>query len=596
MKKTFTLASCLFAGIVCGYAAKSSNKIKESDSCRCLPSQPCWPDKDKWVSFKKSLKGDLIKPSSVLKNCESDGESKECKNDVSKIKNPFYMQSDAGRSENQGWYNAWKDTPSTYAVEAKNTDDVVKAVNFARENNLRLVIKGAGHDYLGRSSSKDSLMIWTHNMRDIVYNKHFHPANCPKSKEYTAVTVGAGTRWLEAYDNVTNKHHKYVQGGGCTTVGAAGGFTQGGGFGSWTKQYGTGAAGVLQAEVVTADGKVVVANECQNQDLFWAIKGGGGGTYGVVTKLTLRVHDLPKYFGLMTGEIVADNDDAYKELIKRFISFYSANLTNPNWGEQFLLKPDNKFGIAMVTQNLTKEQALNVWKPFISWVKKQQDLHINTKYIDIPPTKIWNYDFWHKNHPDMVKKNTGPDARDGEYWWATNTAEIFSYWYTYQSWYLPKSLFDKKNIAKTADTFYKASRLGDISISLNKGMSGASKEATELTKQTSMDPRVFDANALVIMSSSSDKPVLGKSDIPADKKKEVDNIYKAMEMIEALAPQAGSYANEADYFQKDWQNIFWGSNYKHLLSIKNKYDPKGLFYCHHCVGSEEWQEGGMCKK
>ncbi|NEU35101.1 FAD-binding protein, partial [bacterium LRH843] len=86
--------------------------------------------------------------------------------------------------------------------------------------------------------------------------------NCPKSKEYSAVTVGAGTRWLEAYNTVTNKHHEYVQGGGCTTVGAAGGFTQGGGFGSWSKEFGTGAAGIVQAEIVIANGKVLIANEC----------------------------------------------------------------------------------------------------------------------------------------------------------------------------------------------------------------------------------------------------------------------------------------------------------------------------------------------
>ena len=48
--------------------------------------------------------------------------------------------------------------------------------------------------------------------------------------------------------------------------------------------------------------------------------------------------------------------------------------------------------------------------------------------------------------------------------------------------------------------------------------------------------------------------------------------------------------------KKNWQQVFWGDNYNRLLKIKNKYDPNGLFYCHHCVGSEYWQEGGMCRK
>lgn len=541
------------------------------------------------------MKGKLIQPSTSLDKCKSDINSQKCKTSLAKVKNPFYLQSDPGRNESQGWYGAWSNKASTYAVEAANTNDVVKAVNFAREHNLRLVIKGAGHDYLGRSNAPDSLLIWTHNMRDTTYNKHFHPKNCPKSKEYSAITVGAGTRWLEAYNVVTNKHHEYVQGGGCTTVGAAGGFTQGGGFGSWSKEFGTGAAGIVQAEIVTANGKVIIANECQNQDLFWAIKGGGGGTFGVITNLILRTHKLPEYFGLMSGEIVADNDKAYKSLIKKFISFYYSDLNNKHWGEQFAFRPNDKLTVAMVTQNLTQKKALDVWKPFKSWVNNQQDLHYKVKYIDIPPAQIWSYDFWHKNYPNMVVKNTEPDACDGEFWWASNTGEVFAYWYTYQSWYPPESLFDSKNLSKTADTFYKVSRLAPVSIQINKGLAGASKQAVELTKQTAMYPGVFDAGALAIMSYSSDKPQMGKPKMTSDIKKKVDDIYKAMSMIQKLAPNAGTYANEADYFQKDWQKVFWGDNYSRLLNIKNKYDPQGLFYCHHCVGSEYWQDGGMCK-
>ncbi|AIT09033.1 FAD-binding protein [Candidatus Francisella endociliophora] len=569
--------------------------LDSKPTCRCLPSQSCWPSQKEWDSLAKSLNGNLIKPSTPLSLCK-DVNSDSCKGVLDNIKNPFYMQSKPGRNESQGWFDAWHNQASSYAVEAKNTDDIVKAVDFARKHNLRLVIKGAGHDYLGRSSAPDALLIWTHNMRDVSYDKHFHPQKCPANKEYSAVTVGAGTRWLEAYDVVTNKHHEYVQGGGCTTVGAAGGFPQGGGFGSWTKEYGTGAGGILQAEVVTANGRVVIANECQNKDLFWAIKGGGGGTYGVVSKLTLRTHKLPEYFGLISGEITADSDAEYKILIKKFLSFYHSKLNNENWGEQFAFRPNNKLTIAMVTQGLTEKQALDIWKPFKEWVHKQRGLYYNTKYIDIPPTKVWNYDFWHKNYPDMVTKNTGPDARDGEFWWSSNTGEVSAYWYTYQSWYLPESLFDSKDINKTAETFYKVSRLAPVSIQINKGLAGASEQAIKLTKQTSMHPGVFDAGALAIMSYSSDKPQLGKPKMTPEIKKRVDNIYKAMGMIMALVPKAGTYANEADYFQKDWQKVFWGNNYNQLLKIKNKYDPSGLFYCHHCVGREYWQEGGMCKK
>ncbi len=565
--------------------------------CRCLPGQACWPSEIQWNTFAESLSGDLVQPKTPLSVCDGGRSSQACQTMLQKVKNPFYLQSYPGNNESQGWENAWKNQASAYAVEVANTDDVVKSVNFARDNNLRLVIKGAGHDYLGRSNAPDSLLVWTHNMRDISYNENFKPQNCTVEKEkISAVTVSAGSRWIEAYTEVTTKHQRYVQGGGCTTVGAAGGFPQGGGFGSWSKAFGTGAGGIVEAEIVTADGKTLIANACQNQDLFWAIKGGGGGTFGIVTHLTLRTHPLPNYFGILKGKITAKETTDYQLLIEKFLTFYHKHLNNQNWGEQFSFKPDNTMNIFMVSQGLSTEQAQKVWKPFVDWVATQNGITFESEYIDIPPNKVWDYSFWEKNYPELVVKNTGPNARPGEYWWAPNSGEVFSYWYTYQSWWLPVSLFSRDEIQRTAATFYQASRLAPVSIQINKGLAGASDEAIQLAKNTSMHPAVFSAGALVIMSYSTNQPQFPgmKNDVTIQQK--VTNINTAMSLIQAMAPDAGSYANEADYFQGNWQKTFWGENYQRLLEIKNKYDPNGLFYCHHCVGSEVWQEGGMCRQ
>ncbi|MDC0535918.1 FAD-dependent oxidoreductase, partial [Francisellaceae bacterium] len=506
-------------------------------------------------------------------------------------------QSKPGNNESQGWQNAWQNEASTYAVEVVNTDDVVKSVNFARENNLRLVVKGAGHDYLGRSNAPDSLLVWTHNMRDITYHEDFTPQNCLSHKlDVSAVTVSAGTRWIEAYTEVTTNQHRYVQGGGCTTVGAAGGFPQGGGFGSWSKEYGTGAGGIIEAEVVTANGDIVIANACQNEDLFWAIKGGGGGTFGIVTHLTYRTHPLPSHFGIMKGEIKAKNAIAYQKLIAQYLTFYRDGLNNENWGEQFSFKPDNTMDVFMVSQGISKSDAEKIWQPFIQWVSSQDDIEFEHAYIDIPSTKVWDYNFWEQNHPELVVKNTGPNARPGEYWWAPNSGEVFSYWYTYQSWWLPMALFDQDSIKSTAATMYQASRLAPVSIQINKGLAGASENAIKLSKNTSMHPEVLNAGALVIMSYSTSQPQLDKT-LQGETKiqQKVTNINEAMSLIQAMAPNAGAYANEADYFQSNWQQTFWGDNYPKLLEIKDKYDPNGLFYCHHCVGSEVWSGDGMCR-
>ena len=117
-----------------------STIVDSSKTCRCLPSENCWPSDKDWDALAKSLDGKLIKPSAPLSVCK-DSASKNCKDVLKNIKNPFYMQSDSGRNESQGWLGAWSNQASSYAVEAKDTQDIVKAVNFAREHNLRLVIK-----------------------------------------------------------------------------------------------------------------------------------------------------------------------------------------------------------------------------------------------------------------------------------------------------------------------------------------------------------------------------------------------------------------------------------------------------------------------
>ena len=172
---------------------------------------------------------------------------------------------------------------------------------------------------------------------------------------------------MQAYDAVTTRAGAYVQGGGCTTVGVAG-LIQSGGFGSFSKHYGMAAAGLLEAEVVTADGKVRIANACTNSDLFWALKGGGGGTFGAVSKLTLRVRDLPELAGGANFTVKASSDDAYRRLIRHFVGFYREALFNDHWGEQAHFSPDNKLEISMVHLGLDTEQSRKVWQPFLNWL------------------------------------------------------------------------------------------------------------------------------------------------------------------------------------------------------------------------------------
>src|SRR5437764_15053813 len=134
-----------------------------------------------------------------------------------------------------------------------------------------------------------------------------------------------------------------------------------GGFGSFAKNFGTAAAGLLEAEIVTADGEVRIANACTNPDLYWGLKGGGGGSLGVVTRLTLKTHELPPFFGAVSAAVHAFSDAAFRRLIGQFIDFYADNLFNPHWGEIVTLRLGNRLEIRMVFQGLDRQQAEMVW-------------------------------------------------------------------------------------------------------------------------------------------------------------------------------------------------------------------------------------------
>ena len=209
---------------------------------------------------------------SPLAACAQAPSDLACAQVFKQLKNPYYLGDEPGLTQTLGWVDAWTSQPSVYAVAARTRDDVIAAVSFAREHDLRLAVKGGGHSYQGTSNVADSLLIWTRKMNAITLHDAFIPAGCAgQTAPQPAVTVEAGAIWGQVYDAVTTKGGRYVQGGGCLTVGVAG-LIQSGGFGSFSKAYGVAAASLLEAEVVTADGTVKIANECTNPDLFWGLK------------------------------------------------------------------------------------------------------------------------------------------------------------------------------------------------------------------------------------------------------------------------------------------------------------------------------------
>ncbi|HEY2951480.1 MAG TPA: FAD-binding protein, partial [Verrucomicrobiae bacterium] len=478
------------------------------------------------------------------------------------------------------------------------TEDVVVAVNFARDKNLRLVVKGGGHSYKGTSSSADSLLIWTRAMNSIVLHDAFVAQGCTgKQTPQPAVTVGAGTIWMQAYDAVTTKAGRYVQGGGCTTVGVAG-LVQSGGFGSFSKNYGTAAAGLLEAEIVTADGAVRIANACLNPDLFWGIKGGGGGSLGVVTKLTLRTRELPEYFGGVFGTIKAKSDAAFRRLTARVISFYHEQLFNRHWGEQIVFESENKIRISMVFQGLDRQKADSVWRPFVEWVTMSpQDFAFEAPLtvLDIPARHFWDAAYMKRNHPQFILADDRPGAPEGNVFWIGDSGQVGHFLHGYRSAWLSASLL-KDQQSKLADALHASSRHWGVSLHFNKGLAGAPAEDLVAAKDTAMNPAVLDAFALAIIATGGPPAFPGmpgsEPDLTAARRR-AGNINKAMDELLKVTTNPGSYVSESDFFERSWQQSFWGSNHPRLAAVKRKHDPAGLFFVHHGVGSEVWSADGF---
>ena len=584
------LAAALCAALAADCARPhTAERADHEPSARCTPKQACWPSAAEWKQLGARLRGRLEQPRSPLAPCRSDSTGPACAAALRVLQNPFAIQDDPAGTQSAGMFGAWTAAPSAYAVVAAGASDVAAAVSFAREHRLRLVIKGTGHDYLGRSSAPDSLLVWTHEMRRITMHDAFVAHGCHGQAGAPAVTVEAGTRWLEAYKEVTVKGGRYVQGGGCTSVGAAGGFTQGGGFGSWSKKYGTAAGNVVEAEVVTADGQLVVANACQNQDLFWALRGGGGGTFGVVTRLTMRTHALPSHFGFMFGEIKAKSDEDFRQLIARFLAFYRETLSNESWGEQVSVRGDNSLRLSMSFQGMSGPEADKVWLPLRAWIDQQPDrFTMKTQALALPADKMWDRALIEKNVPEAIRPDDRAHVTEKLYWWTNNQDEVSTYWYTYQSRWIPLDRFEGAEAEKLAAAFFEASRHRSFDLHFNKGLAGASAEALQRNRETSMNPAVERAAALVIAAATGDgfPGVPGHEPDTAEAKTQKARVTAAMAVIRRATPGAGSYVNETDYFEPDWQRAFWGDNYPRLLAIKRKVDPGNLFTCHHCVGSE----------
>jgi len=190
---------------------------------------------------------------------------------------------DADYDEARALFNAMIDKRPALIARCADVDDVIAAVNFGRDQGLDIAIRCGGHNGPGLGSVDDGLMIDLAGLKSVEVDPDTRTA-----------TVGGGCL-LKEIDAATHEHGLAMPAGIISTTGA-GGLILGGGMGHLARKCGLSIDNLLGAEVVLADGSVVTADESTNEDLFWALRG-GGGNFGVVTSMKLRLHPVGNVVG-----------------------------------------------------------------------------------------------------------------------------------------------------------------------------------------------------------------------------------------------------------------------------------------------------------
>ena len=189
-----------------------------------------------------------------------------------------------------------------------------------------------------------------------------------------------------------------------------------------------------------------------------------------------------------------------------------------------------------------------------------------------------------------------PGAAPIQGWWSGDSEQVSALFYGYDSVWLPESLLRPTDRSRLADALFQASRHFDVALHFNKGLAGGPAAVREQARRTATNPAVADAFALAIVATGGPPAYYSLIGYPSDlgrARQSAVDIKAATAVLRDAVPGAGSYISETDYFNPNWRQAFWGANYPRLRGVKTKYDPTGLFFVHHGVGSEDWSADGF---
>ncbi|VDB84461.1 unnamed protein product [Peniophora sp. CBMAI 1063] len=506
--------------------------------CRSQPGQPGFPTREDWGALNTTVEGRLLTVVPSAKACA------EIACTPAQWSSAVFRNTLPGQINAYNWEQNYTSNPAElclynntasctqgdvplYAINATAPEHLQAGIAFASQHDLRVAVKSSGHDYLGRSTARNSLLLWTQYFQNIEFNESFTVGGDDMG---SAVTVGSGM----------------VVGGSAATVSAGGGYTQGAGHSVFSPAYGLAADNTLQYKIVLANGSFVAANDVSNPDLFWALRGGGAGSWGVITSITMRTH--PIFSATLHSANITFNSTsqaaAAMEIHARHLSDYDSFRA----GQYFSLYNLGAAGgiqLQMRTYfpNVSNDSAQAAIAPFIADVEAIGASVVSQTAI----TALAN---------DLVARADD----DG----GVNLVLA--------SRLIPETQYEQNPSAIGAA--YKALLdQGVLGILGNLVAGGQVAENANIT--SAIHPKWRTAKTHIMMVTTWDDTAL-----PSDVVALQERFYSQNVPILAAATgeeDSGSYSNEASVLETDFKATFFGPNYDRLLSIKAQYDPKDLF-------------------
>lgn len=439
------------------------------------------------------------------------------------IKGDIVTSLDSDYDESRKIWNAMIDRHPAIIIRVAETDDVRKSIVFARDNDLDISVRGAGHNIAGNAVSDGGLMI--------DFSKRMKRVRIDTEKRRAFVQPGAT---LGDFDKAAQEFGLATPTGINSTTGIAG-LTLGGGFGWLTRQYGMTVDNLVSAEIVTADSKVIHVNEQQNSDLFWAIRG-GGGNFGVVTEFEFKLHPVGP--DILAGLIVFPFQQARRVLsqYREFVKTASEKLNI--WvilrqAPPLPFLPEKVHGEEVVVLAVFYDGDLKKGQKMIDEIRSFGDLY--GEHVGIQQYTAWQQAF----DPLLAQ-----GARN--YWKSHNLTEIH----------------DEVMDTMIDFTGKMPSPHCEIFVGLISG-------AANKVPADAMAYGHRDAQYVMNVHSRWE----GKNE-------DNDCINWARTFFTAVAPFAsgGAYTNFMTEDETDRIVAAYGPNYQRLLEIKMKYDPENIFH------------------